>query len=150
MRAVIQRVSSASVHVGHEEVGAIGRGYLVLLGVEIVDTPEDVEWLATKIANLRLFDGHDGPWSQSIKDIGGNILLISQFTLHASTKKGTKASWHRAAKPDHAVPLYEMMIAHLSAQIGKPVATGRFGAMMRVSLVNEGPVTVQIDSKARE
>ena len=150
MRAVIQRVSSASVAVGHEQVGSIGKGYVVLLGIENADTAEDVEWLATKIVSLRLFEGADGPWSQSLKEIGGNILLISQFTLHASTKKGTKPSWHRAAKPEHAVPLYETMIAHLSAHIGKPVATGRFGAMMQVSLVNEGPVTVPIDSKNRE
>jgi D-tyrosyl-tRNA(Tyr) deacylase len=150
MRAVLQRVSSASVSVDGEVVGEIRRGLVVLLGVENADTPEDVEWLAGRITNLRLFAGDGGPWDRSVKDMEGSILLISQFTLHASTKKGTKPSWHRAAKPDHAVPLYEAMIAHLSAQLGRPVATGRFGAMMQVELVNDGPVTVMIDSKVRE
>ncbi|RYD69977.1 MAG: D-tyrosyl-tRNA(Tyr) deacylase [Verrucomicrobiaceae bacterium] len=150
MRAVLQRVTSASVVVESETVGEIKHGLVVLLGVENADTVEDVEWLAGKITSLRVFGGPDGPWSRSVNEIGGNILLISQFTLHASTKKGTKPSWHRAAKPDHAVPLYEAMIAHLSAQLGRPVATGRFGAMMQVALVNDGPVTVMIDSKAKE
>lgn len=150
MRAVLQRVTSASVVVESETVGEIKHGLVVLLGIENADTVEDVEWLAGKISSLRVFGGPDGPWSRSVHEIGGNILLISQFTLHASTKKGTKPSWHRAAKPDHAVPLYEAMIAHLSAQLGRPVATGRFGAMMQVALVNDGPVTVMIDSKARE
>ncbi|MHA3772078.1 D-aminoacyl-tRNA deacylase [Verrucomicrobiota bacterium sgz303538] len=150
MRAVLQRVSSASVTVESETVGEIKHGLVVLLGVEDADTSEDVEWLAGKIANLKIFAGEDSPWARSVIDISGGILLISQFTLHASTKKGTKPSWHRAAKPDRAVPLYEAMIAHLSALLGRPVATGRFGAMMHVSLVNDGPVTVIIDSKARE
>ena len=150
MRAVLQRVTSASVTVESEIVGEIKHGLVVLLGIENADTTEDVEWLAAKIANLRVFGGAEGPWSRSVVEIGGNILLISQFTLHASTKKGTKPSWHRAAKPDHAVPLYEAMIAHLSALLGRPVATGRFGAMMQVTLVNDGPVTVAIDTKAKE
>jgi D-tyrosyl-tRNA(Tyr) deacylase len=150
MRAVLQRVTSASVSVEGETVGEIHRGLVVFLGIENADTVEDVEWLAGRITSLRLFPGEDGAWARSVAEIGGNVLLISQFTLHASTKKGTKPSWHRAAKPDHAVPLYEAMIAHLSAQLGRPVATGRFGAMMQVALVNDGPVTVSIDSKNRE
>ena len=150
MRAVVQRVSSASVTVEGDVAGEIGRGLVVLLGIENSDGTDDVEWLAGRITSLRLFAGEDGPWARSVTDIGGNVLLISQFTLHASTKKGAKPSWHRAAKPDHAVPLYEAMIAHLSAHLGRPVATGRFGAMMKVALVNDGPVTVIIDSKNRE
>jgi len=131
-------------------VGQIQRGLVVLLGIENADAAEDVEWLASRITNLRLFHGEEGAWARSLADIGGNVLLISQFTLHASTKKGTKPSWHRAAKPDHAVPLYEAMIAHLSAHLGRPVATGHFGAMMQVQLVNDGPVTLLIDSRDRE
>ncbi len=128
----------------------ISAGLVVLLGVETVDTPEDVDWLAAKIVNLRLFADETGGWNRSVLEIGGEILLVSQFTLHASTRKGTKPSWHRAAKPDAAIPLYEAMIRKLTELLGRPIATGQFGAMMQVALVNDGPVTVIIDSKARE
>ncbi len=150
MRAVIQRVSSASVRIGEEISGSIRAGLVVLLGIETADSAEDVEWLAGKIAALRLFADETGAWNRSVVEINGEVLLVSQFTLHASTRKGTKPSWHRAAKPDMAIPLYEAMIGKLASLLGKPIATGRFGAMMEVSLVNDGPVTVIIDSKARE
>lgn len=150
MRAVIQRVKSASVTVENQIVGSIDHGLVVLLGIEIADTLDDLEWLATKLVNQRLFPGDDGPWTRSVIDIAGGILLVSQFTLHASTRKGTKPSWHRAAKPEQAIPLYDAMIARLGVLSGRPVATGQFGAMMDVALVNDGPVTLLIDSKVRE
>lgn len=149
MRVVLQRVSSASVSIDSEKVGEIEAGLVVLVGVEEADGPEDVEWLAGKIVQLRLFPG-DTAWARSVAEIGGGILLISQFTLHASTKKGTKPSWHRAAKPEVAMNLYNFLGERLEALLGKPVATGRFGAMMEVALVNDGPVTVIVDSKNRE
>ena len=150
MRAVIQRVSSASVSVEREVVGSIGVGLVVLLGVESADTPDDLEWLAGKIVNLRLFEDDSGAMARSVLEIEGGLLLVSQFTLFASTKKGTKPSWHRAAKPEAAIPLYEAMVAQLTALLGRPVATGRFGAMMEVALVNDGPVTLLLDTKSRE
>jgi len=150
MRAVIQRVSSASVSIPDEPTRGIARGAVVLLGIEEADTQEDVEWLAAKIIGLRLFADDSGSWTRSLTEIGGEILLISQFTLHASTKKGTKPSWHRAAKPPIAIPLYESMIRRLTELLGRPIATGTFGAMMQVSLTNDGPVTLIVDSKARE
>lgn len=150
MRAVLQRVSSASVSIDSERVGEIGPGLVVLVGVEEADGPDDAEWLAGKMAALRLFADGEAAWARSITELGGEILLVSQFTLHASTKKGTKPSWHRAAKPDAARALYELLADRLSELLGKPVARGRFGAMMQVALVNEGPVTVIIDSKHRE
>jgi len=150
MRAVIQRVSSASVSIENETVGAIDGGLLVLLGIEEADTADDIEWLAAKIVNLRLFVDEEGAMSRSVLESGGGLLLISQFTLFASTKKGTKPSWHRAAKPAVAIPLYEAMTTSLTAALGCPIATGRFGAMMQVSLVNDGPVTLLLDTKARE
>jgi D-tyrosyl-tRNA(Tyr) deacylase len=150
MRAVIQRVISASVTVEGETVGAIGRGLLVLVGKEEADAAEDVEWLAGKIVNLRIFADEAGVMNRSVIEIAGDILLVSQFTLFASTKKGTRPSWHRAAKPDIAVPLYEAMVRRLGELLGRPIRTGRFGAMMQVALVNDGPVTLIIDSKARE
>ena len=150
MRAVIQRVRSASVSIENETVGAIAGGLVVLLGVEEADTTDDIEWLAGKIVNLRLFADEQGAMSRSVLESAGGILLISQFTLFASTKKGTKPSWHRAAKPAVAIPLYEAMSASLTAGLGRPVATGRFGAMMQVTLVNDGPVTLLLDTKARE
>lgn len=150
MRAVIQRVKSASVTVENEVVGSINHGLVVLLGIETADTPEDIEWLATKLVNQRLFPGDDGPWTRSVIDMEGGILLVSQFTLHASTRKGTKPSWHRAAKPEQAIPLYEAMEAKLRDLLDRPIATGQFGAMMDVALVNDGPVTLLIDSKVRE
>jgi len=150
MRAVIQRVTSASVSIDQEVSGTIDGGLVVLLGIEEADTAEDVEWLAGKMVNLRLFTDDAGAMNRSVLETGGNILLISQFTLFASTKKGTKPSWHRAAKPAVAIPLYEAMIAKLNDVLGKSIATGRFGAMMQVSLVNDGPVTLVLDTKARE
>jgi D-tyrosyl-tRNA(Tyr) deacylase len=150
MRAVIQRVSSASVSIESQRSGEIGAGLAVLLGVEEADTPDDLEWLAGRIVNLRLFADDSGAMTRSVIDIAGGILLISQFTLFASTKKGTKPSWHRAANPEKAIPLYEAMIARLTALRGGPIATGRFGAMMQVALVNDGPVTLWLDSKTRE
>lgn len=150
MRAVVQRVTSASVSVDGERVGAIERGLLVLVGKEDADTAEDIEWLAAKLVGLRIFPSDAGAWSCSVQEVGGDILLVSQFTLHASTKKGTKPSWHRAAKPDVAIPLYEALVKKLGELMGRPIQTGRFGAMMQVALVNDGPVTLIIDTKARE
>ncbi len=150
MRAVIQRVASASVAVEGETVGAIGRGLLVLVGKEDADTAGDIDWLAAKIIGLRIFPDEAGAMHRSVRDIGGDILLVSQFTLFASTKKGTRPSWHRAAKPEIAIPLYETMTQKLGELLGHPIQTGRFGAMMQVSLVNDGPVTLIIDTKVRE
>lgn len=150
MRAVLQRVTSASVTVEGEIVGAIGAGLLVLVGKEDADTAEDVEWLAAKIVNLRLFADENGTMNRSVIEIGGEILVVSQFTLFASTRKGTRPSWHRAARPDHAIPLYEALVRRLGELLGRPIATGRFGAMMQVALVNDGPVTLLLDTKARE
>ena len=150
MRAVLQRVASASVAVEGETVGAIGRGLLVLAGKEDADTAADIEWLATKITGLRIFADEAGAMERSVRDIGGEVLLVSQFTLFASTKKGTRPSWHRAARPDVALPLYEALARRLAELLGRPIATGRFGAMMQVSLINDGPVTLLLDTKARE
>jgi D-aminoacyl-tRNA deacylase len=150
MRAVLQRVSSASVTIDGAVHGRIEQGLVVLLGIESEDTHDDLEWLASKIVNLRLFTDDTGSMTRSVLEAGGNLLVISQFTLFASTKKGTKPSWHRAAKPDVAIPLYEGMVAKLTALLGRPVATGRFGAMMQVALVNDGPVTLLLDTKSRE
>ena len=150
MRAVIQRVSAASVTVEGEIVGAIGHGLLVLVGKEDADTTDDIDWLAAKIIGLRIFADETGTMNRSVQDIAGDILLVSQFTLFASTKKGTRPSWHRAARPDIAIPLYEAMTRKLSELMGRPIQTGRFGAMMQVSLVNDGPVTLIIDTKVRE
>jgi D-tyrosyl-tRNA(Tyr) deacylase len=150
MRAVIQRVSSASVTITGRVAGRIDRGLLVLVGIEAADTAVDSEWLAQKLVKLRIFDDPEGSMHFSVADIGGGILVISQFTLHASTQKGTRPSYQAAARPEHAKPLYEQFISQLSATLGRPVQTGEFGAMMQVALVNEGPVTLIIDSKTRE
>jgi len=150
MRVVIQRVLEASVVVDEKVVGAIGNGLLVLLGIEDADTKDDTLWLSNKITGLRLFDDADGVMNVSVKDIGGDILLISQFTLLASTKKGNRPSYIKASKPPIAVPLYEQMIAALRNDLGKAVQTGIFGADMKVSLINNGPVTITIDSKNKE
>lgn len=150
MRAVIQRVSEASVTIGGDVRGAIGRGFLVLLGVESADTEEDASWLVGKIARLRVFDDGDGHMNLSLADMGGEILVISQFTLHASTKKGNRPSFIRAARPEVAVPIYEDFVRRLSGEIGRDVATGEFGADMKVALINDGPVTISIDTKNRE
>jgi len=150
MRIVIQRVLEASVVVDEKVVGAIGNGLLVLLGIEDADTSEDITWLSNKITGLRLFDDAAGVMNLSVKDIEGDILLISQFTLLASTKKGNRPSYIKASKPPTAVPLYEQMILALSNDLGKPLQTGIFGADMKVSLINNGPVTITIDSKNKE
>ncbi len=131
-------------------VGAIAHGLLVLIGKEPADTAEDIEWLAAKIVNLRLFADETGAMNRSLLDSRGGLLLVSQFTLFASTRKGTRPSWHRAAKPDLAIPLYEAMVRRLGELLGRPIQTGRFGAMMQVALVNDGPVTLILDSKLRE
>jgi len=150
MRAVIQRVSSASVKVEEELVGDISRGLMVLVGIEEADGEEDIQWLSGKIAQLRIFDDEAGIMNLSVKDINGDVLLVSQFTLQASTKKGNRPSYIRAAKPEQAKKMYERMIEVLSSFLPRPVATVRFQAMMQVSLVNEGPVTIIIDSKNKE
>jgi D-tyrosyl-tRNA(Tyr) deacylase len=150
MRVVIQRVLNASVQVDGDTVGEINHGILVLLGIEDADTMEDVIWLSGKITQLRIFNNVDGVMNVSIKDNYGDILLISQFTLFAATKKGNRPSYIRASKPPIAIPLYEKMIDQLTIDLGKPIQTGIFGADMQVSLVNDGPVTILIDSKVRE
>jgi len=150
MRAVIQRVSSARVTVAGEITGEIGEGLLVLLGVTSSDTSADAEWLATKICALRIFEDDAGKMNRSVKDVGGGILVVSQFTLLASTRKGTRPSFNDAAKPDLALPLYEAFNQFASAAMGKPVATGRFAARMDVFLVNAGPVTLVVDSHVRD
>jgi len=150
MRAVIQRVSGASVAIGQEVTGRIGPGLLILLGIEEGDEEQDTEWLAAKAVNMRIFNDQAGVMNCSVLETGGGILVVSQFTLHASTKKGNRPSYIRAAKPGTAVPLYNGFIAHLENLLGKKVGTGVFGAMMQVSLVNDGPVTIIIDSRNRE
>ena len=150
MRIVIQRVSEAAVRVDGQITGSIGNGLLVLMGVEDADTMEDIEWLSNKIVNIRLFNDMDGVMNLSVKEIGGDILLVSQFTLHASTKKGNRPSYIKASKGDFAILMYEKMIQQLAADLGKPIQTGIFGADMKVSLLNDGPVTIVIDSKNKE
>lgn len=150
MRVVIQRVSKASVAVEGEVVGAIESGLMALVGVEDADAEADATWLAGKIVRQRIFEDDEGLMNRSVADVEGGILAISQFTLFASTKKGNRPSFTRSAKPEVAIPLYEFFVSELSRELGKPVATGKFGAMMDVALVNQGPVTICIDSKARE
>ena len=150
MRAVIQRVSHASVKVDEKIVGAIKNGLLILLGIEDADTKEDIEWLSGKIVNLRIFNDANGVMNISIKDIDGDILLVSQFTLHASTKKGNRPSYIKASKPEIAIPLYKQMIIQLEKDLGKKIQTGIFGADMKVELLNDGPVTILIDTKNKE
>ncbi len=150
MRVVIQRISSASVTIDNQIHSQVGLGLLVLLGIEDADGQEDIEWLSNKIINLRIFDDENGVPNISVKENGGDILLVSQFTLHAQTKKGNRPSYIKASKPGTAIPLYEKMISQLEADLGKPISTGVFGADMKVSLLNDGPVTIIIDSKNRE
>jgi D-tyrosyl-tRNA(Tyr) deacylase len=150
MRAVIQRVTRASVTVAGEITGEINLGLLVLLGVAQGDTEADAQWLAEKIAALRIFEDAEGKMNRSVVDVAGGLLVVSQFTLFASTRKGTRPSFNDAAKPDLAIPLYEAFNRFASAALGRPVATGRFAAMMDVALVNNGPVTIVIDTKTRE
>lgn len=147
MITVIQRVSSASVTIGHAVKASIGSGLLVLVGIEEADTDEDVAWLCAKIVNLRIFNDVDGVMNISVKDVAGDLLVVSQFTLHASTRKGNRPSYIKAAKPDHAIPLYQLFLTVMERELGKPVASGEFGADMQVALVNDGPVTIIIDSK---
>ncbi len=150
MRAVIQRVSKASVTIDENINAEIGIGLLVLLGIEDADTMEDIEWLSGKIVNLRIFDDSNGVMNESVKDKNGDVILVSQFTLHASTKKGNRPSYIKASKPEIAIPLYKKMIEQLSADLGKQIGTGVFGADMKVQLLNDGPVTIVMDTKDRE
>jgi len=150
MRVVIQRVRHASVVADGLPAGSIKVGLLVLLGVEDIDTEEDVQWLSGKMVNLRIFNDQEGVMNLSVKDCHGDILLVSQFTLHAAVKKGNRPSYIRASKAGHAIPLYEMMIAQLGKDLGRPISTGHFGADMQVSLLNDGPVTIIIDSRNKE
>ena len=149
MIAVIQRVSEASVTIEGQVKGQIGIGFLVLLGITHTDTQEDVEWLAKKIVGMRVFGDTEGKMNLDLKAVGGNILLISQFTLHASTKKGNRPSFIEAARPEVAIPLYEKMIQQLTQELGQSIQTGEFGADMKVALLNYGPVTIVMDSKNR-
>ena len=150
LRAVIQRVSQASVAIGPDIRSQIGRGLLVLLGLEECDDEHDIEWLCSKIIRLRIFSDHEGIMNDSILDAGGDILVVSQFTLHASTKKGNRPSYIRAAKPEIACRLYDKFVLQIGHLLGKKIHTGIFGAMMRVSLVNDGPVTIIIDTRNKE
>lgn len=150
MRLVLQRVTEASVKVDGLIVGAINNGLMILVGIEDADTQEDIEWLAGKASNLRIFDDADGVMNLSVKEVHGDILLISQFTLHASTKKGNRPSYIHASKPPVAIPLYEAMIQQLEKEMGKSIQTGQFGADMNVSLINNGPVTIILDSKNKD
>lgn len=150
MRAVIQRVSAASVAIEDTVVASVKTGLLVLIGIEGADAQEDVDWLCQKIIQLRIFDDDNGIMNLSVKDVDGDIILVSQFTLQASTKKGNRPSYIKAAKPEFAVPLYELMIQGLQTALGRQIGTGVFGADMKVSLINDGPVTIIIDTKMKE
>lgn len=150
MRIVLQRVSEASVTIDGTIKDAIGWGFLILLGIESEDDQSDIDWLCGKIARMRVFSDDDGKMNLSLSDIDGEVLVISQFTLHASTKKGNRPSYIKAAPPEQAIPLYESFLQTLEQTIGKPVASGEFGADMKVALINDGPVTLTIDTKNRE
>jgi D-tyrosyl-tRNA(Tyr) deacylase len=150
MRVVIQRVSEASVKVDGAIVGAIQGGLMVLLGIQNEDTIDDIQWMSNKLVQMRIFDDAEGVMNHSLQETGGSILLISQFTLYAATKKGNRPSYIAAAKPEIAIPIYEQMIQQLTKDLGKPIATGQFGADMKVALINDGPVTILMDSKNRD
>lgn len=150
MRVVIQRVSKASVTINNSIKSAIGKGLLILVGVEETDTPEDAEWLCKKAANMRIFDDENGVMNKSVLDIGGEIIVVSQFTLMASTKKGNRPSYIRAAKHEISIPLYNKFCEIMENELGKPIGTGEFGADMKVELLNDGPVTIIMDSKNKE
>lgn len=150
MKTVIQRVSQASVTINNENVAVIGLGLLILVGIEDADTQEDIDWLTAKISQLRIFNDENNVMNCSVKDINGGIIVVSQFTLHASTKKGNRPSYIKASKPNIAIPLYEAFVESMEKSIGKKVQTGQFGADMKVSLINDGPVTIIIDSKNKE
>ncbi|MEQ3498567.1 D-aminoacyl-tRNA deacylase [Tenacibaculum sp. SSH1-16] len=150
MKIVIQRVSKASVTIEGERVAKIQQGLLILLGIVTEDTPDDIKWLSNKITNLRIFNDEEGVMNKSIKDINGDAIIVSQFTLHASTKKGNRPSYIKAAKPDVAIPLYEKFVQQIEIDLGKKVQTGQFGADMKVELLNDGPITIIIDSKDKK
>ena len=150
MRTVIQRVQRASVKVNGSVVSSIEHGYLILLGVEATDTEEDIQWLCRKVLGLRVFDDENGVMNRNILDVDGNIIVVSQFTLYASYKKGNRPSWLRAAGHDHAVPMYERFVEVLGEGLGRPVGTGVFGADMKIELLNDGPVTICMDTKNKE
>ena len=150
MRLVIQRVSSASVKVGESVVSEIGNGLLILAGIEDADSAEDIDWLVKKVCQLRIFGDSEGVMNLSVQDVGGEMIVVSQFTLHASTKKGNRPSYIRAARPETAIPQYEQLVAAFNEALGKPIGTGIFGAHMEVALVNDGPVTIILDSKNRD
>jgi len=150
MRAVIQRVSRASVSVDEKKVASINEGLLVFLGIEIQDTKEDSEWLSNKISSLRIFSDKDGKMNRSVTEVNGEVIVVSQFTLHAKTKKGNRPSYIKASRPEHAIPLYEQFKKDMSAVTGKEVQSGEFAADMKVSLTNDGPVTIIIDTKNKE
>ena len=150
MRAVIQRVTQSAVRISGQVHSEIGHGLLLLVGIEDEDKDEDIKWLSHKVVHLRIFDDDQGIMNVSVKDAGGDILLVSQFTLHALTKKGNRPSYIRASKPELAIPIYERMIVQLALDLGKPIYTGKFGADMKVELMNDGPVTIYIDTKNRE
>lgn len=150
MRSVIQRVKKASVTIEGKDVSSIGPGMLILLGIEEADSHEDVDWLAGKVSRLRIFEDENGVMNLPVTEVGGEILVVSQFTLHASTRKGNRPSYIKAARPETAIPLYEDFISLLGKEINKPVKSGTFGAMMSVSLINDGPVTIIIDTKQKE
>lgn len=148
MRLVIQRVNGASVQINNQINGEIGKGLLILIGIEHEDTKDDADWLVKKVVNLRIFSDDEGKMNHSVIDIDGKALIISQFTLHASTKKGNRPSYIKAARPEHAIPLYNYFVAEIAKHI--PIETGEFGADMKVSLINDGPVTITMDSKNKE
>ena len=150
MRVVIQKVTEASVSIENQTVASIDKGLLVLVGIEDGDTNEDIAWLSSKIVNLRVFDDDNGVMNLSVKEVKGEVLIVSQFTLHASTKKGNRPSYIKAARPEVAIPIYKAFIKQVESLLGKRVPTGQFGAMMQVSLCNDGPVTILIDTKNKE
>ena len=150
MRVVIQKVTQASVSIENQTVASIDKGLLVLVGIEHTDTNDDIAWLSAKIVNLRVFDDDNGVMNLSVKEVEGEVLIVSQFTLHASTKKGNRPSYIKAARPEVAIPIYEAFIKQVETLLGKRVPTGQFGAMMQVSLCNDGPVTILIDTKNKE
>ena len=150
MRVVIQKVTQASVSIENQIVASINQGLLVLVGIEDTDTNDDIAWLSAKIVNLRVFDDDNGVMNLSVKEVEGQVLIVSQFTLHASTKKGNRPSYIKAARPEVAIPIYEAFIKQVESLLGKRVPTGQFGAMMQVSLCNDGPVTILIDTKNKE
>ena len=150
MRTVIQKVTQASVVIENQIVASINKGLLVLVGIEDTDNSDDIAWLSAKIVNLRVFEDDKGVMNLSVKDVDGQVLIVSQFTLHAATKKGNRPSYIRAARPEVAIPIYEAFIKHTETLLGKPIPTRQFGAMMQVNLSNDGPVTILIDTKNKE